>query len=82
MGTVSALLPTGPQCHTRTFALHPNRLMLPGGPLTMLPEELSTGDCVCVCGRGTACGVLRMAAAPLPTTVRKLISHNNWDTEA
>lgn len=47
MGTVSALLPTGPQCHTRTFALHPNRLMLPGGPMTMLPEELSTGDCVC-----------------------------------
>lgn len=47
MGTVSALLPTGPQCHTRTFALHPNRLRLPGGPMTMLPEELSTGDCVC-----------------------------------
>lgn len=69
------------QRHIRTFALHPNRLMLLRGPLTMPPEKLSTGDCVCVRERDSIWSSQDGSSSSFPTIVRKLISHNNQDTE-
>lgn len=69
------------QRHLRTFALHPNRLMLLRGPLTMPPEELSTADCECVRERDSLWSSQDSGSSSFPTIVRKLISHNNQDTE-